>query len=169
MPKEIEGKDADEWRGDGNACISSKNYQQAIECFENAIEIGFKDKIILKMTLYSTGSAYYFIENYHKAIEYYNKVVKKDSNFVYAWYGLGLAYSKTNNYKKAINCYEKSLMVDPKKPVVLPNRLEAWKYMGNAYKELKNYGKAIDCYKNALEINPDIEEVKDSLKILEPK
>lgn len=166
MPKEIDGKDSERWRGDGNSCLSRKDQKSATECFENAIKIGIKDKRILTMTLMNMGTSYLQLENYQKASESYKKVIKIDSKFVHAWYGLGFANYHLKNYKEAINCFEKSLKVDPKNPNVMVNWSAALRNMGNSYKELQNYEKAIESYENALEIEPNDEQAKESLKTL---
>lgn len=52
-------------------------------------------------------------ENYKIAVSYFEKAVKEDSEFAFAWDNLGLIYRKLNELEKAITCYEKSLSIDP--------------------------------------------------------
>ncbi len=167
MPKEIDGKDADYWYGDGGAHFRAKDYPKVIESYENAIKLGLKDKQQLRMALYNTGSAYLSLENYQKAYETYKKLVKVDSSFVLAWYGVGFSSYHLKNYKEAIKSLEKSLKVDPKTPNVRPNYEAVFRIMGDSYKELQNSPKAIEFYNQVLEINPNNEQAKEGLKSLE--
>ena len=163
MPKEIEGKNADEWNNEASSYFSLKEFQKVVECYENALKLGLKDKVQRKLALSNLGSAYLRLENYQKANEAYKKLVKFEPNFTIGWYGVGFTSFHLKDYKEAIKCLEKSLKVDPKNPNLRPNYEAVFRLMGDSYKELQNAPKAIECYKRVLEINPDNEEVKKSL------
>lgn len=92
------------------------------------------------MNLYNKGVQETEKKNYKKAISYYEKALKEDPNFVFAWDNLGLNYRLINNYDKAIECYERSLKIDPKGQMPLQNIAVAYQYK-------KEYQKAIDAYK----------------------
>ena len=91
-------------------------------------------------------------ENFEKAIEYFEKAVKEDSEFAFAWDNLGINYRRLNNYDKAIECYKKSLELDPKGLMPLQNIAIVYQYK-------KEYNKAIEAYEKLAEIdknNPEI-------------
>lgn len=91
-------------------------------------------------------------DNYEKAIEYFEKAVKEDSEFAFAWDNLGISYRKLNNYDKAIECYKKSLEIDPKGLMPLQNIAIVYQYK-------KEYQKAIDAYSKLAEIDKNNPEV----------
>jgi len=91
-------------------------------------------------------------ENSEKAIVYFEKAVKEDPEFAFAWDNLGLNYRRLNNYDKAIECYKKSLELDPNGLMPLQN-------IAIVYQFKKDYNKAIEAYGKLAEIdknNPEI-------------
>ena len=97
-----------------------------------------KNKKALKY--YEEGTAYEVNENYDMAIVSYNKAVKEDPKFAFAWDNLGLCYRKKNNFSEAIRCYEKSLEIDPDGTMPMQNLAVAYDYL----KEYKNAGLAYE-------------------------
>jgi tetratricopeptide (TPR) repeat protein len=101
---------------------------------------------------YSKGMDESKKENYQKAVEYFEKAIKEDSEFAFAWDNLGLNYRKLNNFDKAIECYKKSLELDPKGLMPLQNIAIVYQYK-------KEYNKAIEAYSKLAELdknNPEI-------------
>ena len=102
--------------------------------------------------LYSQGIDESKKENFKKAIEYFEKALKIDPEFAFAWDNLGVSYRELNNYDKALESYEKSLEIDPKGITPLQNIAVVYQYK-------KEYQKAIETYKKLAEIdinNPEI-------------
>ena len=90
--------------------------------------------------------------NYKKAIENYEKAVKEDPEFAFAWDNMGLNYRRLNKYDKAIDCYKKSLEIDPNGLMPLQNIAIAYQYK-------KEYYKAIEAYEKLAEIDENNPEV----------
>lgn len=91
-------------------------------------------------------------QNYEKAISFFQKALKVDSLFAFAWDNIGLCYRKLGNYDEAIYAYNKSLILDPIGLMPLQNIAVAYKYK-------KEYQKALDAYKTLAEIdnkNPEV-------------
>ena len=102
--------------------------------------------------LYSKGTDELKKDNFKKAIEYFEKALKIDPEFVFAWDNLGVSYRNLDNYDKAIESYEKSLEIDPKGITPLQNIAVVYQYK-------KEYQKAIISYQKLAEIdsnNPEI-------------
>lgn len=97
---------------------------------------------------YEEGQKYSAKGMYDLAIVEYNKAVKKDSKFAFAWDNLGICYRKLNRYEEAIKCYKKSLELDPKGNMPLMN-------MGVAYDFLKDYKSASEVYVKYIEYYPE--------------
>lgn len=85
---------------------------------------------------------------YDLAIVQYNRAIKSDPNFAFAWDNMGLCYRKLNRYEEAIKCYKKSLEIEPKGTMPLQN-------MAVAYEYLKDYKAASETYLKIIEKNPE--------------
>ena len=97
---------------------------------------------------YEEGLAYSAQEKYDLAIVSYNKAVKKDPNFAFAWDNLGMSYRRRGNYKEAIKCYKKSLEVDPQGKMPLQN-------MAVAYGLLQDYKQSATTYEEYIKLYPN--------------
>ncbi|QEE48731.1 tetratricopeptide repeat protein [Flavobacterium alkalisoli] len=100
------------------------------------------------MKFYEEGLSYSDEEKYDMAIVSYNKAVKIDPKFAFAWDNLGICYRRMDNYKEAIKCYKKSLELDPTGRVPLMN-------IGTAYEKLKDYKSAGESFVKLIEIYPE--------------
>jgi tetratricopeptide (TPR) repeat protein len=117
-----------------------KNYQQAAEVL-------YTDDILSAEEYFIKGEN--ARENrWHKiAIEYYQKAIKANPNYVKAYISMGdTYYFRLNNYREAIQCYQKAIAIDPKH--------DEWTYydMGRAYIHLGNHNKARQCFEQAAEM-----------------
>lgn len=102
--------------------------------------------------LYSKGLEESENKNYEMAKLFFEKAVKEDPEFVFAWDNLGLIYRKLNNFDMAIESYEKSLEIDPKGIMPLQNIAVAYEYK-------KKYKKAIAAYEKLAELDKNNPEV----------
>lgn len=87
-------------------------------------------------------------EKYDLAIVQYNRAVKSDPNFAFAWDNMGLCYRKLNRFEEAIKCYKKSLEIEPKGTMPLQNIAVAYEY-------LKDYKAASETYLKIIQNNPE--------------
>lgn len=102
--------------------------------------------------MYSKGIEQSEKQNYQKAISYFQKALKIDSLFAFAWDNMGLCYRKLDNYDDAIFAYKKSLELDPLGLMPLQNIAVAYKYK-------KEYQKALAAYETLAELdskNPEV-------------
>jgi len=102
--------------------------------------------------MYKKGQKAYEKQNFTKAIGFYQKALKIDSLFAFAWDNLGLCYRKLEKYPEAINAYNKSLELDPLGLMPLQNIAVAYKYN-------KEYEKSILAYERLAELdskNPEV-------------
>ena len=97
---------------------------------------------------YDEGQKHAAEGKYVLAAVEFNKAVKKDPKFAFAWDNLGICYRKLDRYEEAIKCYKKSLELDPKGNVPLMN-------MGVAYSLLKDYKSASKVYEKHIEFYPE--------------
>ena len=95
------------------------------------------------LEFYAEGEKYYNQQKYDLALVEYNKAVKADSKFAFAWDNMGVCYRKLERYKEAINCYQKSLELDPKGTMPLMNMAVAYNLMGDDKMAIQTYTKFI--------------------------
>ena len=91
-------------------------------------------------------------ENFEKAEKYYEKAVKIDPEFAFAWDNLGITYRRLNKLEKAIEAYETSLTIDPNGVMPLQNIAIVYQYK-------KEYLKAISAYERLALLDANNPEV----------
>ncbi|WP_415326671.1 tetratricopeptide repeat protein [Chryseobacterium sp. MMS23-Vi53] len=104
------------------------------------------------MDFYHKGQNAVDKENFKEAIINFEKAVKKDPKFIYAWDALGINYRKAGEFDKAIFAYKKSLELDPKGKMALQNLPIVYIYK-------KEFQKAIDAYMDLDKMYPEDPEV----------
>ncbi|WP_369752446.1 tetratricopeptide repeat protein [Flavobacterium sp. WC2409] len=104
------------------------------------------------LEFYSKGQKESKNENYEKAAQYFEKAVKEDPEFAFAWDNLGISYRQLNNFDKAIESYKKSLELDPNGLMPLQNIAIVYQYK-------KEYSKAIEAYEKLAKVDNNNPEV----------
>ncbi|MFX1257503.1 MAG: tetratricopeptide repeat protein [Promethearchaeota archaeon] len=134
--------------------LISKQYQKAIDIYENLIKINSQNKEAWN----NLGLFFFNLKEYQKAIECYKNALKKNSPNVEVLYKIGIAYLELKKYQNAILYFEKVVEIHP-------NIKKAWHNMISAYIRLKDYKKANKSSKilKSLEINLK-SSIKDILK-----
>ncbi|MEZ4875698.1 MAG: tetratricopeptide repeat protein [Flavobacteriaceae bacterium] len=83
-----------------------------------------------------------------EAIKNYQKAVKIDKDFLFAWDNLGLALRKMDKLEESIEAYKESLRIDPVHSMALMN-------IGVAYNYIQDFDNAIKYYKILVENYPE--------------
>lgn len=104
--------------------------------------------------IYNLALTYLKKQNYNKAIEEFNKVLKLDKAkqlSVLVYPNLGHVYTLIEKFEQAIDAFEKGLKFKP------DNNIMAFIYynLGYIYSQNKNYGIAILLYRSSLEFKND--------------
>ena len=89
-------------------------------------------------------------EYYDKAIECFEKVIKKNPKNSKAWSNKGLAHNGNWEYEEAIKCFNIALEIDPKDIIACFNKAVALNDCGK-------HEEAIECYNEVLRIDPDFD------------
>lgn len=97
---------------------------------------------------YANGQDFLAQEKYDLALVEFNKAVKKDPDFAFAWDNMGIAYRRMNRFKEAIECYDKSLKLDPNGRVPLMNKAVAYSLM-------EKFPESVKTYKEFIRIHPE--------------
>ena len=101
---------------------------------------------------YSQGLKASEKKEYAEAVVLFEKAVKKDPKFSFAWDNLGVNYRRLNNFDKAIEAYNESLKINPEGLMPLQNIAIVYQYK-------KQYDKAINAYIKLAEIDANNPEV----------
>jgi|GEM_PF-1137865 len=166
-----------EWFKKGFENYSEGRYEEAIDCYNKAIEIdpqyaeAFRDK----------GAALGELGLYEEAIEAFNGALEIDPKSAESWRNNGVALLKMGIHEEAIKCFDKAIEIDPqyaeawydkgnvlmdmgkyseasfsygKATELNPQHAESWYGKGLAYYNLGRYNEAINCYNKATSINP---------------
>lgn len=96
---------------------------------------------------YNKGVGFVNAENYKEALVWFEKAVKTDPNFAFAWDNIGIYNRRLGNLDAALEAYNKSLEVDPTGKTPLQN-------IPVVYQFKKDYDKALEAYQKLLIIYP---------------
>lgn len=127
-----------------DSCPSLKS-KITVEDKVNENSVSDNDKAIKE---YNKGTALLGDKNFKKALPYFEKSVKIDPKFAFAWDNIGICQRQLGNYDEAIAAYKKSLELDPKGITPLHN-------LPVAYELKKDYDNAIIHYENIAKIVPE--------------
>ena len=97
--------------------------------------------------------------NLQEAQNYYQKVLKIDSNHLGANYNLGILFKNLKENQKAKSCFEKAIKTNP-------NYADTHYNLGIVFKNLGEHQKAKDCYEKAIEIDPNHLYAHNNLGVL---
>ena len=128
----------------GNEYYYKKEYNNAIQCYDKAIEIdaNYAD------AWYNKGAVLDDLLNHNEAIQCFDKALEIDPNNAYAWSYKGVTLYKLGKRDESIQCYDKAIEIDP-------NNASTWNNKGLVLDHLRKYDDAIQCYDKALEIDPN--------------
>jgi len=104
------------------------------------------DKVAID--LYNRGIKEMDKENFSAALTLFEKAVKQDEVFAFAWDNIGICKRKLGDLDGALEAYLKSLTLDPSGRLPLQNIPVVYEYK-------KDYDKALEAYKNLSKIYPD--------------
>ena len=102
------------------------------------------------------GSVFVAMEEYEKALSYFEQAVKKDPSYAEAYLMIGYCCVEMGRYTKAIEAYKQAIRIKP-------DYVEAHYGLGVVYGKLHRYTEAIEEYKQAIRIKPDFAEAHFSL------
>jgi len=108
--------------------------------------------------LYSTGLTFLWIEDYEKALPYFEDAIKKKPSYYEAYFLIGYCNHRLGRYQEAIAAYKQAIRIKP-------DLAEAHSILGVTYHKLGRYQEAIEAYKQAIRIKPDYAEAHFNLGV----
>jgi tetratricopeptide (TPR) repeat protein len=110
LASELDLRTARVWSRKGYAFAKFRRYDQAIACFDKALEISPKYTRVWRNKGYALNN----LERYEDAIACFDEALKIDPNSAHVWSQKGYALLNLNKLEKAIQCFDKALEIDPK-------------------------------------------------------
>ncbi len=104
-----------------------------------------KDKKAIEQ--YDKGIDFVNAENYKEALVWFEKAVKTDPQFAFAWDNIGISNRRLGNLDASLEAYNKSLALDPNGKTPLQN-------IPVVYQFKKDYDKALEAYQKLLIVFP---------------
>jgi len=163
------------WQKKGLSYYEKKEYEKAIECFDNILFKVGSPYYIKARCLYQLGKYAEATEYFDKAVEYnpmeslfwaerahnlykLNFVEKSIDSIKIAllldehdknnliW--LGSMYFICNQYNDALNIYNQIIEI-------YPEEADVWEYKGETLRNLEKYEDALEAYDKAIQLNPE--------------
>ncbi len=106
----------------------------------------------------SMGSAHEQQQDYEKAIECYDKVIKSDATESLAWRNKGYCLDKLMRLEEALECYHQAICIDEED-------ISSWMDKAYILSKLGKKEECMQCYDKVLSIDPNHDLAKQ-LKIL---
>jgi tetratricopeptide (TPR) repeat protein len=132
-----------QWIHNGADLYSLGRYDEAIECYDKALELNPQDADAWS----GKGGCLMTMGRYEEAVNYYNTALEINPQHTMAWSGKGGCLICLGRYNEAIECYDKALELNPKDAL-------AWHSKGSCLMSLRRFRQAIECFDRALKISP---------------
>jgi YVTN family beta-propeller protein len=142
--KEFGLDDFDGWNKLGTMLAEKKLYEEAIECYEKALQINPN----YVQSWLNRGQALYSQAKYEEASESYYRAIRIDQNNVSAWLNRGQALYSQAKYEEAIKSYDRVIEIDPKNVSAWLNRGQALYSQGKNKEAIESYDRVIKIDQN---------------------
>ena len=106
--------------------------------------------------IYSTGMSFLWMEDYKKALFYFEEAIKKNPRYAEAYFLIGYCNGQLGRYQEAIAAFEQAIRIKP-------DYAEAHCNLGVVYLELGRYQEAIEASKRAISSKPDFADAHFNL------
>ena len=151
------------WNNKGYALYKLERYEEAIGCYDKAIELNPNEPTYWN----NKGYVLYSLKRYEEAIKCFDKAIELNPNEPEYWNMKGIALYLLTRYEEAIKsyfpiillfgfyilkrygeaikCFDKAIKLNPNEP-------RYWNNKGDALYRLKRYEEAEKCYQKAREL-----------------
>ena len=99
------------WIGKGQAFLNLGNVEDALSCFENALDAGPQHAADAYV---KRGLALERMEKMEDALESYNQAIAADDSMTLAYLYKGAVCNRLQRYREALDCYESALRCEQK-------------------------------------------------------
>ncbi len=141
--KRVDPKLAEQWNGKGSELYNQKFIQEAIGCFDKAIEL---DPDAFR-AFFNKAIALEDLNRREEAAECYTRVTEIDPKIFEAWLNKGSVLMDLARFDEAAGCFNKAAELKPADATV-------WFNLGTAIKNLGRLQESIGHFDRALKISP---------------
>ena len=134
--------EAKDWSEKGRCLNSLERYDEALECFDQAIEIDSNDASAWRIR----GDVLDDLERYDEAVESLDKAIKIDPNNALSWRIRGYVLYNLKRYEEALISLDRAIELDA-------NYQWAWDWQGNVLYNLKRYEEALVSLDRVIELD----------------
>ncbi|MCP4228952.1 MAG: tetratricopeptide repeat protein, partial [bacterium] len=140
--------EAEEWYDKGIDYVGEHEDEEAIKCFDKALELDPEYEDALRYKGYTLDD----LGKYSEAIECYDKALEIDRGNTDLWKSKGFSYKSQGKYAEAIECFDKILEIDPE-------AIWAIGLTASVFEDQGKYTEAIVYYDKVLEVEQRDEEI----------
>jgi len=137
------------WMGKGVALYKLSEYEQALEPYKKAIDLG-PESVSLDSTI-GTADMLMMLERYDEAINYYESAISLTRNNSKLWNSKGKAQYYSGNSEEAFKSFNESVRINPE-------FAKAWFNLGLALFELNKYEEAVDAFNTGNKLDSSQED-----------
>ena len=132
-----------EWQEQGLLLKGLGNFDEAISCFQKAIQQDPQDV----EAYFELGHCFLSKGDSPKAIRCFQQALQLDPDNINILYGLATALVKKRDYPEAIQVTSQAI-------AIFPESFELQNLLGSLYHQFRQFDKAIEQYRMALSLNP---------------
>ena len=136
-------KEEASWNNDGVKLSKLGKFEDAIECYDRAIEIDPN----FFLAWGNKGLALFNLKRYEEAMECFDKNIEIKPRDFQGYENKGRALLNLKKNEEAIRCFDKAIELKPTSWI-------SWDNKGRALFNLQKFEEAIECFNKALEDNP---------------
>ncbi|MBL8171532.1 MAG: tetratricopeptide repeat protein [Acidobacteria bacterium] len=114
---------SDSWKFVGLSYYQLKEYQAAIEPLDKSLTLKRKEGRNDPDLLRALGQSYVAVNQYEKALPFFETLTRAQMNVAANFYMLGVTYANLNRANEAAEAFQKAVKLDPKDG-------ESWYYLG---------------------------------------
>ena len=118
-----------------------KRYDEAMKCYDKALEIDPKNANVLC----NKGASLNELGKYDEAMKCYDKALEIDPKNANVLCNKGASLNELGKYDEAMKCFDAALEIDAK-------HITSWNNKGIVLQNLEKHEKAIKCYNKVLEL-----------------
>ena len=100
---------------------------------------------------YEQGITLAELNRYEDALDYYNKAIRIEENYIQAWNQKGNALYELEKYEEALHAYDRAIRINPENSQTILNN---WIGRGLVLQQLKRFNEALSSFAKAVQIEP---------------
>ena len=119
-------------------------------------EVKEEERLAVAGKFYSMGRGFLSAEDYERALPFFVEAVRKNPNFVEAFFQIGYCLGKLGRYSDAIEPYLEAIRIKP-------NDFDTYNNLCVAYGMVRRYDEAMKACREAIRIKEDLSEAYNNL------